>query len=68
MATGCFGEEQGGRADEQRVFRARGTDPTGVTQIIFHPSWAETSAFTALFSPELPTTIAQGARAERKAI
>lgn len=37
-------------------------------KVIFQPSWAETSAFTTLSSLELPTTIAQGARVQRKAI
>lgn len=32
-SMGRFSEEQGSRADEQQLFRARETEPTGVTQM-----------------------------------
>lgn len=32
-STGRSSEEQGSRADERQVVRARGTEPTGVTQM-----------------------------------
>ena len=35
-STRCFGEEQGSCADEPQVFRPRGTEPTGVTQMRGH--------------------------------